>query len=1838
MSSFVFSTPQGRFPVPDGESRIGSDSSCAICVHGEGILPVHAYVKVDADKLLIRPSSEKAAVMLDGAPVAGPQVVAGGQRVVIGPFELRLETQKPRRRFPVRWLLYAGGAVAGAAVVLVLLRYLWFNEAWWKAKVVAAVESALGRENAKVDSVDADLFRGVLTFRNLRVPNQLPFSEDSSLLKVDRVTVQLDPWVWLKSGFTEVRKGQVTLEGPELAIERVASQDGRPVSNVDDLGARLAQSSTSWFHRLTVLEAQVDVLNGRVIVKDAYAGVGESRLEHVRVTLTQPGFGEPLAIRLDATPSVPEQPAAGRASPGIAVDGQWRVFDAAGRIEGDEKGGGELTVNLKDFDLARLCRHFQWEWRRRGGAQRIVPGKPITGEFRIAFPNLKAWELRGTAASESLVSLYESDGQPPIGNIPTVLRLTSLTYDAEKGRPTSLEMDLRGYRPVAGAGPQSLDDPKNRKDEVLFLHTEGKRLPSGDEDKFVVNLLFPRLQDLCATDVGERLKLKGRLQGSLILNAQLVHDRRKGETRIEGDANLSEDAKVLVPGTEEPQAGRWQPIKLAASFNATASPNAKGEVAKVEARFKARSDSFEAESMVPAVVSSLDAWDRLSIFTKFRMRLMGREFWTEFGPVLGLFGFDRPIEEVLALEVKVASYTVKTETLEDTRRISLSFEGKAARQWKEPGAPVDVLAVLDYYPEFFRRGAARPAGAGAPPPPPYLRLLTLQTGSAQQWPYVEVRDAEWVRQGDLETVRAPNVLVRSDSAALQERFGPYLDRLYGFLGADFLRDYSLGGSLELGGNLSVTRRVGPLTGAPPLDTEFRFTIAGENMQLSGPVLGAAPGPDGVLKRWSWAEEKPQLILDGRYRYEPAGNPEEPDVRRVDRLRLAMQGQLGAFVLAASDLDLFLLGKLAARARTPGKSWPDATGSVQISGTFEPAGFDFLRRLELPGLKPWLHDPLVSGRLELNLDYDRQQDRAKLKKLIFKQAEAPNAFWLKDLNLVAELRAVRALSRELFGRPAGEPLDLTRLLDGLSGAGAAKEHDVALRIHTLAFDAPGFAQWLARHPPPPPDAPREASFADFVPAWLTELLRAKRLDPHGSWSMKDVTIWALEKPERSWGLSGDFQNDLYLTLPPEAALPPGRVAPAPTLAFQGPWRLPERQASLTLSQEGDIYAILRAELDGADITLRGVLPEYVYRKPGKEPLRLELDGLLPLGDRCAFSQLSLIGGPLEMMLTDLQARTRRAPGKAAELDSFTLAGGTVRGGPLFQTCGFENLLYERETGKAGGQVRAVQLDLPALAKLLPVVPGLVCEGRLPEARLDVRGDLAALLALDPDPKRDRLQFSARMDKVLVKIEMAPDDWLGAEISGSLSAGLTRLDAQNLDVSLAQAVPGRKPAPPASHQILLAKGSLATLDPEQSLRQALRKEPFALQLELPAVFKTALDLDALDAALATLGRFWRKTQGLAKRPEGANRFEWLSKLRVDGSLSVPAARSGAWTLERLEVPKYSVREMKVTVPAYGLRRAGGELIFTNAQYDLSHPEVSHTQKFQWNQADARELLGLGAADFALACLMTLEGEISGLGIAPNRSWNGGVDFHLRESRCGAPKGYGASGPQGPDAGFLERLPPLVRKGLANLGGRPTANLNELLRDCPSLSGPAKEHNGLLLALQVLLSAYGVEAGPLEFEPCQVQVTVQNGVASLSRCRLVGRGPVLGLELHGQGKLRLWDGAYDDRWEFWPLQLPASARKVLHLDEWPKPARETFEDEMKSGKLALRITGQRDKPSYEFPFAPIAEQLERALPPPLPPPGKEPPKTPHKPPPKRDLPPVDALLSTFERLRRQSQGIQP
>ena len=81
MQQFVLVGDDASYPVPLGESRAGSDAACPICIRGEGILPVHAYLRADVEKLLIRPAAANGSssngsgvgsITVNGEALAGP--------------------------------------------------------------------------------------------------------------------------------------------------------------------------------------------------------------------------------------------------------------------------------------------------------------------------------------------------------------------------------------------------------------------------------------------------------------------------------------------------------------------------------------------------------------------------------------------------------------------------------------------------------------------------------------------------------------------------------------------------------------------------------------------------------------------------------------------------------------------------------------------------------------------------------------------------------------------------------------------------------------------------------------------------------------------------------------------------------------------------------------------------------------------------------------------------------------------------------------------------------------------------------------------------------------------------------------------------------------------------------------------------------------------------------------------------------------------------------------------------------------------------------------------------------------------------------------------------------------------------------------------------------------------------------------------------------------------------------------------------------------------------------------------------------------------------------------
>src|ERR1035437_3356354 len=103
MQEFLLVGNEKSFSVPPGESRIGSDAACEICVRGEGVLPIHAHLRLDDNKLLIRPASPPPSdrntglhVSVAGQPIDGPVIVLPGQAITVGGMEMRLEVRKVR--------------------------------------------------------------------------------------------------------------------------------------------------------------------------------------------------------------------------------------------------------------------------------------------------------------------------------------------------------------------------------------------------------------------------------------------------------------------------------------------------------------------------------------------------------------------------------------------------------------------------------------------------------------------------------------------------------------------------------------------------------------------------------------------------------------------------------------------------------------------------------------------------------------------------------------------------------------------------------------------------------------------------------------------------------------------------------------------------------------------------------------------------------------------------------------------------------------------------------------------------------------------------------------------------------------------------------------------------------------------------------------------------------------------------------------------------------------------------------------------------------------------------------------------------------------------------------------------------------------------------------------------------------------------------------------------------------------------------------------------------------------------------------------------------------------
>ncbi|HYF48787.1 MAG TPA: FHA domain-containing protein, partial [Planctomycetota bacterium] len=1355
---FVLVGSQGTFTVPPGESRIGSDAACQICIRGDGVLPVHAYLRMDAGKLLIRPadptgSSDKTPagrVVINGKPVTGPMNVSGGQEVAIGNVQMRVMVsgKKAPPLWSRRWVRNTVYSFAATALVL-LLAYLYIafvvlDEAALKRRISEVVKKHLLRDDTEITSVQVRLFDGTIQITDVRIKDRYNVSSSARpFIRIPAIRVKLDMWPLLISGMREYSNLDIAIDRPEINIER---SKGDGAFSIEDILDKYRRGSGRTDLDLDKLDFRLAVSGGSVYLRDNYSGIGETSAENIEVVIRGTDSGAPLQIeRCEmTTPSSSKLVAPGA----LKVSGSVHLFDQAYGIETSRISSDDLRVEMQNFDLARVFEHFGYAWQPYRANFKVVLGKPLTGSVNVKLRGLTDIRTEGSVSSESLISLRE-EAQTPLGNIPMVLDWDTRLLDDGKGyAPHDLSLDLKG-------GPSA--------DPYVSFKALGKLNPGGTSN-YTLNFEC-RMQDLLSTDVGKRLGLEGSMGGRLKGTGTLLRQPSgalKIDARMEsldGYVNVSDPGeRTKPPELRKPPVRQPLPLKFDCHANADPSPSGTISHLNIES-FTLSAHSFSANSEVPGVIKGLGPDEKLEAHAQFILKLKGREFWSEFAPILALFGFTRPVEEIFDLKVTVAT---------DSQRegvVSVAADGTAARQWGPDSAPVQLLALLEY----DVNAAARKGGT----PPPYL-TLGLKVVSEKELPLLVRLRAVCSRTDAAETIvfegfePETSMLINSDVNTLRERFAPYIeswlrahDEARGLADKGWLtfyRDTQLKGALEQSGRVVIERMRDPKAAQPDRLT-FDMNIAAKDFSLNVPIENAKGRAGQTDGRFAWTEPNPKLRIKGEYLQRLSTNKEEPHRERLTIHAMDVDGRLGGFQLALQDLDLFRLANIAA---LPNQAWTDVLESLTISGQIHPPACDFLRGVGV--LLP--RDP-VSGHVALQIAFDRKKDALSLEKLIFKQDEQQRDFPLAALDVNGSLLRLRDLSNRLF--PVKDAVPFSERLAAFiheGGPAAMLDHlGDDLSVNHLQIETGPLMDWLKRE--------QKAGDEGRVVPPLIASLRKGDWQPEGTWKIAGLKLSRVGDPrKRAWKLVGAMlRNDLSIFGP----TPAGEKERPTLFRFTHDWKL---QLGLSLSEDNSVGLVGDIHLDDAYIAASVPHIGYEYRKPAKEPCRIEINefayahGLL-----AQVGRLRLTGKPLGLDIRDFKADST-GPAKG----TYSIGEMVVNGGPF--PCVIMLNKYEPGTDALNIRVSAPELDLAWLAKIAKLPPLL--QGRVKDLSASYKGSVIALQASGQtekaalaaryklnaedarlnglNPESDALNVDGKLEDVSLTLPLSAEQTIAAKLAG------------------------------------------------------------------------------------------------------------------------------------------------------------------------------------------------------------------------------------------------------------------------------------------------------------------------------------------------------------------------------------------------------------------------------------------------------------------------------------------
>lgn len=1855
MRRFVLVGASGSFQVPVGESRIGSDASCDICIRGEGILPTHAYLRSEEEKLHIRPAEsrtsggegEAGGVRINGTAVNGPTVLGGGEEIVVGSVPLKVVASGSRRSlWSYRWIRMSVWGLAGLFALvlsaLAVVKFYLLDEARLRSEIQQYVAVHLLRDETEIDSIDVSLKNGTITVTNMRFHERDSFvneqeeaagklkrregekSRPEPFARVASLNLKMDVWPFLRSGFRDFSNLHIVLNNPQIDLDR-SRNDGN--LNVDDIIQKYLHGTKAPPLAGNLKNVRLEIKGGRIKLNDPFmrsaAGtpIGSTALDNIQADLFLARQGDPLEIRAltASATSFPEAHPPGA----LSATGQINAIDSSGAVDLQALRNSGLKLALTDFDMARVFEHFGYAWEPVGFDVKVMLGKPITGGIELRIEDLQNIGILGTVQTQSLVAVKAPD-RPAVGDLPTKMSFDVKFSQNNKGY----------YRPVkVDIGLVSGKDLKNPASTFLSFNAVGQLNPGGTSE-YSVSLDECVLQELLGTDVARRLGLDGRIGGRLLGKQKVVIESNNNwsiDARMEG-----KDTYVLIPSAAKDAPPLRQPLPLSFETYATAKPEPDGTVNEISVqRFKMSGGSggglgkpsFEIRSEMLGIVTGLARQGALQAHAKFGLALRGKEFWQEFSPFLALFGLTRPVEEALDLQISL---------LGNNDFVEVGASGTAARQWAIDPARVNLRSLITYNRKAFqpKPAATAPADPVAPAAdatvPPYLtaQLVVVSDGGK---PLNVTIDAQCKRTETHETIilerfedddaehktPKPGLFVMSDLVELRERFKPYIEGLLenwdlraGNAGLGLLhkyRDLNLTGEVEYRGRVEYTYPLHPRS-ADPDRLSFDMAMGAKSLTTTIPlehlVSAGVPAAAEKLEKnalFNWSEPAALFALKGRYTQKISTNKEEPNTELLSIDKLDVQASVGAFQLSGTELDLFRWRNLRSLRNL---TWSDCAAAFGITGRVDAPAFSLLRALRITPV-----DFPFQGTMDVQASYDRKADRMQLKKFIFNQTEKkPDAF-LTRVDINAAVQRVRDLSLRLTPTNAEDPF-LERFIAFLDETGPAGLLDFIgddLSVNSLQIETAAMKAWLAR------DAAALGRKSDGV---LGKLF-AGDWTPHGTWDFTGVKLLRDgDAKDRKWRLVGArMRNDLTVFGPAAGTVTKERPV---LFAFTHDWAM-----RLGVSLSLDNFVALAGDVFLEKSYIEAQFPQlrYEYRKPAGEPCSLQLSNCWYAHGRnmvVHLGELKLTGKTLPLEIKDFEANYSRQAEGSIQIGELTV-GGLV---PWQLTVN----KFEPENDRLQGRFIAPALDLSTLTPLVAMPKDFRAQGTLGEVVLTYRGSLIGLEAAFAGNTQDVLKRHPKLEPADPRLKgLNPETDLftldaktrGVKISavqggenaelvldGALKLSTRDMIWKNLTAQLSYtAAKGR------FQQVFNSPNlQIATTDPAMNLGRAIRTTGRPLNISADVEFKTPLNvpvlLSAHDIFMAAAGAI-----PAAAGPQ-ERRLSSLAQLVFNGTLKAPSVIAGTLQTPALDAQNASFKGLRLALPGLQTAYAGGKLDITDVDLDLSksviQPDekltlksVGHASRMRLTGATLAKILEVPTAadSYELSGRVDGQGNLVGMDFLPldRLTWRGAMKLRISELGLKLP-GPGAEKFSLPLPEWLKVVdskPPAIVSALANATLTSTSQPSELLA---SAQHPRAGSLGNVygVALSAYLSrAFGMDTERLEFDTIEPTVEVLNGTASSGLIQLVGRGECEGLQIVVKNlKLNLADDSFFDELIIYPVELPRAAQLKLEMARWPEAAQAQFRRDMQGGALALRISGKVANPTVKFPWDEIRLAGMRAL----------------------------------------------